>query len=232
MSVSKVFENWEIQKSEYIVLAGFNESLIKSSVGYLEQIHVFVIAEVDATSPLLTELGRLFSPFSSILFTESSSYRLPVFKDNGSLWEFDELVYSTASKSADAGSSAKTALNFISLSGTHIPTDGMTSFSHSSGSGEGEKNMKGRSDKGKERDPGDHEKDEADKDKKDSSDGPEDPPGDQDWIDAKPTKIYISINSELYLLIRDKQHGADPGPFQTLTMHGGMTIKVNIYCTF
>ena len=227
LSVSKVFENWEIQKSEYIVLAGFDESLIKSSVGYLEQIHVFVIAEVDATSPLLTELGRLFSPFSSILFTESSSYRLPVFKDNGSLWEFDELVYFTASKSADGGSGAKTAPTFISLSGTPSQVDCTTNFSHGSGNGEGENNKKQRLDKGKERDTGDHDKDKADKDDKDPSDGPEDPPGDQDWINAKPTEIYISIKSELYL-IQDEQH---QGPFQTLTMHGGITIKVKIYCT-
>ena len=67
-SVSEVFGKWQIQKSEYVILAGFDESLIKSGVGYLEQIHVFIIAEVDATSPLLSELGRLFSPFSSILF--------------------------------------------------------------------------------------------------------------------------------------------------------------------
>ena len=60
-SVSEVFERWKFQKSEYVILAGFDESLIKSGVGYLEQIHVFVITEVDATSPLLSELGRLFS---------------------------------------------------------------------------------------------------------------------------------------------------------------------------
>ena len=86
-SVSKVFGSWNIQKSEYVVLAGFDESLIKSGVGYLEQVHVFVTAGVVAASPLLPELGRLISPFSSILFTESSSYCLPVFKDDGSEWE-------------------------------------------------------------------------------------------------------------------------------------------------
>ena len=95
--VSEVFDKWQIQKSDYGVHAGFDESLIKSGVGFLEQIHVFVLGEVDPTSPLLSELGRLFSPFSSTLFTESSSYRLPVFKDDGSIWEFDELVYFAAS---------------------------------------------------------------------------------------------------------------------------------------
>ena len=145
-SVSEVFERWKFQKSEYVILAGFDESLIKSGVGYLEQIHVFVITEVDATSPLLSELGRLFSPFSSTLFTESSSYRLPVFKDDGSIWEFDELVYFTASKFADGGSSAKNPLTIISLSQTPNLADstscttGSSQSTGGSGNGEGEKN--------------------------------------------------------------------------------------------
>jgi hypothetical protein len=183
-SVSEVFGRWQIQKSEYVVYAGFDESLIKSGVGYLEQIHVFVSADVDATSLLLSELGRLFSPFSSYLFTVSSSYCLPVFKDDGrSVWEFDELVYFTASKFADGGSSTETPLTIISLSQTPCLTDGMTGFSQpesGSGSREGEKNRKQRLGKGKERDTGDR-----DNDDNDSSDDPEDPPGDQGGIIAR-----------------------------------------------
>jgi hypothetical protein len=135
-SVSEVFDRWKFRNSEYVVLAGFDKSLIKSGVGYVKQIHVFIITEVDGTSssPLLSELGRLFSPFSSILFTESSSYRLHIFKDDGSLWEFDELVYFTASKFADCGASAKTPLTIISLSQTPSLADGMTGVSQSSSS--------------------------------------------------------------------------------------------------
>ena len=222
-SVSKVFDKWRIQKSEYVVLAGFDESLIKSGVGYLEQIHIFVISEVDPSSPLLTELGRLFSPFSSTLFTESSSYRLPVFKDDGSEWEFDELVYLTASKFDDdaSGYSTKTPLTIISLSQTPRLADGMTSFSQaegSSGSGGGEKDEK--LEKGKERDMGD--KDEADKDNK-NSDNPDNPPGDQDGI-ITGRDIIIDVNSEIYhIKLEDKQ---DTGPIQTLTMHSSLTIEV------
>ena len=144
-SVSKVFDRWQIQKSEYVIHAGFDESLIKSGFGYLEQIHIFVFTKVDATSPLLSELGRLFSPFSSILFSESSTYCLPVFKDDGSIWEFDKLIDFTASKFEDGGSSAKTPLTVISLSQTDSLIDGTTGFS---GNGEGEKNRKQRLEKG------------------------------------------------------------------------------------
>ena len=227
-SVSKVFERWRFPKSEYVVHAGFDESLIKSGVGYLEQIHVFITTEVDATSPLLSELGRLFSPFSSTLFTESSTYHLPVFKDDGSVWEFDELVYFTASKFADCGTSAKNPLTVISLSQTPslgCLADSSTGFSQSSGGSgnrEGEKNMKWPG-KGKERDMGD--KDEANKDDdKDPSDNPEDPPGDQDGITAGLGEISFRIATGIHLN-EDEQN-----TFQTLTMHGRLTIKVFLCC--
>ena len=221
-SVSKVFDKWKFQKSEYVIHAGFDESLIKSGVGYLEQIHVFVITEVAAASPLLSELGRLFSPFSSILFTESSSYRLPVFKDDGSVWEFDELVYFTASKFSDGGSSTKTPLSIISLSQTPSLADGMTGFSQSSsGSGEGEKSNKQRSEKGKERDAGDNDK--ADNKKPSDDSDPENPPENQHGILARPAEIAFQIASEIHL-IQDELN-----TFQTLTMHGSLTIEVLLY---
>ena len=215
LSVSKVFDKWQIQKSDYAVLAGFDESLIKSGVGYLEQIHVFVIAEVDPSHSLLTELGKLFSPFSSILFTESSSYRLPAFKEDGSVWEFDELVYFTASKSADGGSSSKTTP-------TGSQADGTTrSSQNNSGSGEGEKDKKSEKGKDSERDKGDPE--EADKGNNDPSGNPDNPPEDQDGIIAGPVEIIVKINSEIHLI---QKH---PDPFQTLTMQGKLTIEVLLY---
>ena len=236
-SVSKVFGRWKIQESDYVILAGFDESLIKSGVGYLEQIHVFIISEINATSSLLSELGRLFSPFSSILFTESSSYHLPVFKDNGSVWEFEELVYYTASKFADGGSGAKTPLTIISLAQTHsLPVaDNTADFAPSgSGSGEGENNKKQRLDKGKGRDTGDK-KDEGSKDNKDPSGDPNDPSGDQVKIIAGP-QIIFDITSKIHLN-EDEQNTLQTltededklNAFQTLTMNGKLTIKVFNY---
>ena len=227
-SVSKVFDKWEIQKSDYAVLAGFDESLVKSGVGYLEQIHVFTIAEVDRSSSLLTELGELFSPFSSILFTESSSYRLPVFKNDGSEWEFDELVYLTASKIADDGSSTKTPPTIISLNNQNSSSpDGFLQSEGSSDSGEGEKNKK-LTGEAKEMD------DKADKDNEDSSDKPtgDHPRGEGDGTPAacgqdSPREITIAVDSEIY-------HNQDRynlmGPSQTLTMLGSLTIQVFLNC--
>jgi hypothetical protein len=226
-AVSDVFKMRDIQESEFVVYAGFDESLIKSGVGYLEQIHIFVSAEVDTTPPLLSELGKIFSPFSSILFTESSSYHLPVFKEDGSVWELDELVYSTASKFADGGSSAKTPLTVISLSQSPNLADDPTGFSQgSSGSGEGEKNKKQRSEKGKERDRGDgDEADKGDKNDKDPDDDPEGPSGDQSGALVGPSEIFFEISSMIYLF-QDKQD-----TFQKLTMQGSLTIQV-LFCRY
>ena len=232
-SVSEIFGRWKIQESEYVVLAGFDESLIKSGVGYLEQIHVFITAEIDATSLLLSELGGLFSPFSSILFTESSSYHLPVFRDNGSVWEFEELVYYTASKFADGGASAKTPLTIISLAQTSSTADSTTGFA-SSGSGSGEEEKKQRLDKGKGRDMGD--KDEANKDNKDPTGELNNLPGDQEGITDGPaiifditSKIHLNEDELSTLQTLNEYEDTKQNAFQTLTMNGTLTIKVFIY---
>jgi hypothetical protein len=179
---------------------------------------------VDATSPLLSELGKLFSPFSSTLFTEFSSYHLPVFKDDGSVWEFDELVYFTASKFADGGSSAKNPMTIISISQSQSLADTQAMTVRSSGSGEGEENKKQRSEKGKERDTGD--KDETGKGDKDNKDSSDDPKEDQSGIIAglPVAKISFEIVSEIHPAIHDDQN-----IFQTIAMHGSLTIEVFLY---
>ena len=230
--VSEVFYRWKIQESEYVVQAGFDESLIKSGVGYLQQIHVFVSAEVDATSPLFSELGKIFSPFSSILFTESSLYYLPVFKDDGNVWEFDELIYFTASKFADDGSSAVMPPTVISFSQNPHLADGPTAFSQDgSGNGEGKKQ---RPNKGKERDRGDEDKaDEQGKSNKDPGGDGEKPPGDG-TISGSP-KISFCIVSKINP-IQDRQKAFQIpvqdrplADFQTLTLKGALTIQVPFY---
>ena len=180
---------------------------------------------MDTTSPLLSELGKIFSPFSSILFTESSSYHLPIFKDDGNVWDFDELVYFTASKFADGGASANMPLVVISLSQTYSLGDGATSFSQGgSGSGEGEKNKKQKSKKGKERDRG-YEEGKGNRDDKNPDNDPEDPSGVRDGaIAAGPPEISFEITSQIYP-IQDEQN-----TFQTLTMHGSLTVEVLPYC--
>jgi hypothetical protein len=118
LQIETTFEHYNIRRSQYAVYAGFDESCIRRGSGYLEQIHIFTLSTILATSPLLTELGKILSPFSSIIFTESSRFSLPVYKDDGTIWEFDELVFKMASKYLDHGSTAPMRPTVISLSET------------------------------------------------------------------------------------------------------------------
>jgi len=140
-SIDLAFRRFSIPESDYVVLAGFDELLIKSGVGHLEQVHIFVSTEVNARSPLLSELGKICSPFSSKLFTESSSYLLPAYKDDGTILEFNELVRLTALKFADDGSSGKSPMTVMNSSppggqggsGRGIGGGGQGSGGHSDG---------------------------------------------------------------------------------------------------
>ena len=114
--IDHAFHRSGIRESDYVVLAGFDELLIKSGVGHLEQVHIFVSTEVNASSPLLSELGKICSPFSSMLFTESSSYLLPTYKDDGTVLEFNELVRLTALNFAHVGSSGKPPMTVMNSS--------------------------------------------------------------------------------------------------------------------
>ena len=169
---------------------------------YIEQIHVFISAEVNAKSSLLSELGKVFSPFSSILFTESSSYRLPLFKDDGSIWDTN-LLYPAR------------PLTIIGLSQTPSLADHSTGFSQGGSGREG-----GTLEKGKERDVRDEDK--ADENDKNPSNKPEDPPGYLGGIPAGTANILFEIASEIHL-IQDDQNAFK---FQTLNLHGSLAIEV------
>ena len=85
--IETAFQRHNINRSQYAVRAGFDESCIRDGLGFLEQVHIFTtLSTMLVTSPLLTELGEILSPFSSILFTESSSLPLPVYKIDGTIW--------------------------------------------------------------------------------------------------------------------------------------------------
>jgi stromal membrane-associated protein len=147
--IETTFEHHNIRRSQYAVCAGFDESCIRRGSGYLEQIHIFTLSTILATSPLLTELGKILSPFSSILFTESSRFSLPVYKDDGTIWEFDELVFEMASKYLDHGSTAAMCPTVISLSQT---TNNKADESQQDSGGDGEsieKDSRGSKEKGK-----------------------------------------------------------------------------------
>ena len=155
--IETTFEHYDIRGSQYAVYAGFDESCIRRGSGYLEQIHIFTLSTILATSSLLTDLGKILSLFSSILFTESSRFSLPVYKDDGTTWEFDELVFEMASKYLDHGLTAAMYPTVISLSQTMNNKADESQQDSEDGSGDnGEKKDSGGSEaKGKGRNRGD-----------------------------------------------------------------------------
>jgi hypothetical protein len=115
--IETIFQSHDIDKSQYAIYAGFDETLIRTGVGYMEQIHLFTMANIAPESPLLSQLGKVLSPFSSILFTASHTLHLPIYKPGSTTtWGFDELAFKTASKVIDHGSTAAMHPTVISLS--------------------------------------------------------------------------------------------------------------------
>ena len=89
--IQATFLELRIDESQYTVLAGFNEGLIRSGFGYLEEIHVFCRVEILSSPHFLTELGKVLTPYPGVVFTPSFRYRTPVLKDDGTIWDYDDL---------------------------------------------------------------------------------------------------------------------------------------------
>ena len=99
--IKAAFLDLQIVESQYAVLAGFNKALIQSGFGYLEEIHVFCCVKIPDPSLLLNKLGKTLTPYPGIIFTPSSGYRTPVFKDDGTVWDYNDFVLDHAQTYSD-----------------------------------------------------------------------------------------------------------------------------------
>jgi len=100
--IQTAFADFQIFRSEYAVLAGFNEALMRSGTGYLPEIHIFCSVDiVERAESFVTKLGKILSPLPGALFTPSSMYRIPVFKNDETLLSWEELVFSRTEGYAD-----------------------------------------------------------------------------------------------------------------------------------
>ncbi|KAJ7585122.1 hypothetical protein C8J56DRAFT_789023 [Mycena floridula] len=93
--IISLMESHQITANDFIVCAGFNESLIMRGVGHLQQIFVFLSLDSTPDPELLRSLGKILSPYPALVHTaQSQMVPTPVFQDNTEQWDFDDLVLS------------------------------------------------------------------------------------------------------------------------------------------
>jgi hypothetical protein len=230
--IATIFSRWQIPESEYAVCAGFDEDLICAGVGYLEQVHVFTSASLANNGLLLNELGKIFIPFSAILFTPSTSFPIPTFKKDGATCNFDELVFSSASKFLDAGSSATSLPTIISLVQNKPYDDSLSGLSNGGNGGGSEDSGQGGNSDGDRKEGDDSHREEG---CNEGGRGDDDPSGDDPEGPDKPggsihhPQVFFDVLSKIYCSDDTKQQGAVQAIFQDLNVTGALKIMVSIF---
>ncbi|KAF9558796.1 hypothetical protein CPC08DRAFT_709389 [Agrocybe pediades] len=114
--LDSILASYQIGPSQYALYVGFDHLSLQHGFGYMQQIHIFTSVDVSNTSKLIPELGKLFLPFSSMIFTPSMCMRLPVFKGDGTEWEFDDYAESMATRWSDRGETGSFNPTIVDLS--------------------------------------------------------------------------------------------------------------------
>ena len=67
----------QISPQDYFVQAGYNEDLLASGTGHLEEIYIYLTNEDELPnlSDIIDGVGRLFHPFPCVVMTAEDSYR-------------------------------------------------------------------------------------------------------------------------------------------------------------
>jgi len=224
--IRATFSQFQFSASDYAVLAGFNESLIQLGIGYLQEIHVFILVDIPLDSLLISELGRIFSPSPGVLFTPSSSYQTPVFKDDGTVWDWNEFAFSMVERHSDIRATGMMSQDtIISISGS--PQTSSAGNSVSVGS---DPNHVGSSGGGDQDNDGDRDHEDRDsEDQEDQSGGDGDPNGgdleDTDVLeDAHPSIPAVSFDVQARLYVETSEKSSKL--FQALKAKGKLVARV------
>ena len=231
--IAAIFSSWWIQESDYVVCAGFDEDLIRAGIGYLEQIHVFTSDTSANDGILLNELGKIFSPFSAILFTPSTSIPIPTFKKDGNIRNFNELVLSSASKFLDAGSSATFLPTIISLAQNKPHDDSLGALSNGgNGGGSGDSGQGGNSDGDRKEGDDSHREDCMEGGSSDDDPSGDDPEGpDKSGQSIHHSEVSFDVVSMIchHDSHTDAQLGANEQVFQDLHLVGALKVTVSTH---
>ena len=232
--IKAAFSHSVIPEMDYILLAGFNESVIHSGIGYLQEIHVLSRSKFPPDTALLLALGKIFSPFPGMIFTTMPPYcyKTPVFTREGEVQGWDEILllqtftYVTLQKE-----DAVPEMELISATNLSANEGNASSGSGSTG-GENANNKKEEENipqKGETRD--DHIDDDKDFDN-DSEGGDPHGPGLEGSSTTHLPRISFNIQAEIYPSIPPKL-ASEPLPdkpikhFQVLQLQGSISVQVS-----
>ena len=227
--IETAFANFQISRSQYAVLAGFNEALMQSGTGYLLEIHIFCSVDITQTSEsLVNKLGKILSPLPGALFTPSATYQIPVFHNDKTLLSWDEIVFSRTERYADIRSAvAPTSIQVVSCPQGSWSNSGMPPSLGFSGN-----KLKGSdSDKKDTDDAGDDESEDKKSGDNEGNDGNPDDDDSDDPMDGSLTSklpvIYFDVQAQIYANTMD---AAPSKVLQTLQVDGRLIIQVS--CKF
>ncbi|KAF8816173.1 hypothetical protein BYT27DRAFT_7128093 [Phlegmacium glaucopus] len=226
--INAAFLDLKILESEYLVLAGFNEELIQTGFGLLEEIHIFCCVKISNPQPLLSRLGKILTPYPGIVFTPSSVHQIPVFKDDGAIWDYDDLCMGRAERHSNMiltkGISLSELVPHMSLVESQS-SNSSVALSHSEGAGNG--NHGGtESDKGNSRSD-DHNEDREINGNSDDTSKPDPNPEDPEDIgngDASMPCISFDVQAKLF---KDTSDWVSSEPFQVLEIKGTLAVQTN-----
>jgi hypothetical protein len=223
--IETAFADFQISRSEYAVLAGFNEALMRSGTGYLQEIHVFCSVEIaQRAESFATKLGKILSPLPGALFTPSSIYRLPVFKNDEILLSWDELVFSRTEGYADICSAvAPTSIQVVSC-----PQGSWSNGGTSAPSGFSGNKFKGSdSDKRDTDDAGNEEGEDKQSGDREGDDGNPDYEDPDDPTDGSLTSLLPIVSFEAQAKVYANTADMSPKVFQKLQVNGRLIIQVS-----
>ena len=212
-------------ESKYAVLAGFNEALIRSGFGYLEEIHVFCCVEIPHSPNFLSKLGKILTPYPGIIFTPSSGYKTPVFKDDGTIWDYEDLSLHRAKTHSTirAKEILHSDLNAFTSLAESQPSISVTASGRSEGGGNANRSGTG-GDKGRGRSD-DHNDDCERNNKPDDSKPASDDPDHAGKRGPSAPSISFDVQAKLF---KGTGNSSSSKPFQVLEINGTLVIQVSI----
>ena len=225
-----------ISEMDYILLAGFNESAIHAGIGYLEEIHVILKSEFCPDSDFLSSLGRIFSPFSGMIFTTCPPYcfQTPVFNSEQKVQEWNEVLY-TQAHTYTTLRMGNTMKEMALMSANTCCNEGKVPSGSGSGGGGGDQNEKKQGEnmpQGRriDNDPQrSGEKDSEEDDNDPERDDPDNP--DSEGSSNADLPISFTIQTEIYpkippVLASGPSSSKPSKHFQLLQLEGSITVQV------